>query len=250
MNDLFNLKNKRILVVGSSSDIGLDVCVSVANLGGFAVLIDTDTTPLNDRVLNEENIVMYSYDIYNQSLIESFVNNLCKDLGRFDGLVYCGAACGIVPLSMTKYPLLERMMICNTFSFIEYVRVITKRKNFNNGGSILAISSISSIKGFKSKTAYSSSKAALDAAVRCAANELSDRKIRVNSILKGWMDADVKEVDSKYEMVTQNKEDLNKQVLGIIKSKEMANLISFLLSDNINTITGQSIIVDGGYSLQ
>lgn len=250
MHNIIGLENKKILVVGSSLDIGFDICVSIANSGGFAVLIDTDTTSLNDKVQNKKNIVLYSFDIYDQSLIEHFINKLCTDLGRFDGLVYCGAACGIVPLSMTKYPLLERMMTCNTFSFIEYVRVMTKRKNFNNGGSILAISSISSIKGFKSKTAYCASKAALDAAVRCAANELSDRKIRVNSIQKGWMDADVKEADSKYEMVTRNKTDFDKQVLGIIKSKEMANLISFLLSDGINTITGQSIVVDGGYSLQ
>ena len=59
-----------------------------------------------------------------------------------------------------------------------------------NGASIVAMSSISSIKAMKAKMAFCSSKAALDAAVRCLAVEFANDGIRVNSVKKGGVDVD------------------------------------------------------------
>ena len=75
-------------------------------------------------------------------------------------------------------------MDINFYSFVELTRLISKKKNFTaEGGSIVVISSISSIRGYKAKTEYCVSKAAVDAFVRCMALELADRKIRVNSVM-------------------------------------------------------------------
>jgi NAD(P)-dependent dehydrogenase (short-subunit alcohol dehydrogenase family) len=113
----------------------------------------------------------------------------------------------------------------------------------------VCISSVSSIRGLKSKTAYSASKAALDASVRCLAAELSNRKIRVNSILKGWVKPDMERDFIKDNMALNETDDLNRQLLGVIDTIEVANTVAFLMSDATMSITGTSLILDGGYTL-
>ena len=111
------------------------------------------------------------------------------------------------------------------------------------------MSSVSSIRGLKSKVAYCASKAALDAAVRAIAAELGERKIRVNSILKGWVEADMKQGFIQDNMSLSENDDFKKQILGVVSSDDIANSIVFLLSDASKSITGTALLVDGGYTL-
>ena len=113
----------------------------------------------------------------------------------------------------------------------------------------MAMSSISSIRAMKAKMAFCAAKAALDASVRCLAVELACKGIRVNSVQKGGVDVDF-EKDHIQNINTLNEEFTSrKQVLGISKAGEVANVVAFLLSDATRTITGTSIVIDGGYIL-
>lgn len=114
---------------------------------------------------------------------------------------------------------------------------------------MVALSSVSSIKGLKSKAVYSASKAALDAAVRGVAAELAPQGIRVNSILKGWVDADMSLDFIQSNMTLSGGSDFEQQLLGAISPQEIANLVEFLLSDKVKSITGTNILIDGGYTL-
>ena len=124
-----------------------------------------------------------------------------------------------------------------------------KSKALKNGASVVALSSISSIRAMKAKMAFCSAKAALDAAIRCLAVELADKGIRVNSIQKGVVDADfakghIQDVASINEGAAEKA-----APLGVTKAEEVANTVAFLLSDATRTITGTSIVIDGGYTL-
>jgi NAD(P)-dependent dehydrogenase (short-subunit alcohol dehydrogenase family) len=81
------------------------------------------------------------------------------------------------------------------------------------------------------------------------AAELSDRRIRVNSILKGWVLSDMKKDFIRSNMDLNEKNDFQKQLLGIIDPVEVANTVAFLLSDAVKTITGTSVLLDGGYTM-
>ena len=203
----------------------------------------------NERVLRGKIKDFYDFDIYENSEIELNIERIIKECGVFYGFVYCAGIGGVRPISLTKYPFISEMMNANFLSFVEIVRCITKKNRFSDGGSIVALSSVSSIKGLKSKTAYCASKAALDASVRCMAAELSDRKIRVNSILKGWVLSDMKKDFIKSNMDLNEKNDFQKQLLGVIDPVEVANTVAFLISDAVKTITGTSVLLDGGYTL-
>lgn len=176
------------------------------------------------------------------------LSNLPKDI-RFKGIVFGETKGGVRPVKMLKENFIKDMFEANVFSFLKLIRSLLKTKHIAPRASIVALSSISSIKGLKSKAVYSASKAALDAAVRGVAAELAPQGIRVNSILKGWVDADMSLDFIQSNMKISEGSDYEQQVLGAINPTEIAQLVTFLLSDKVRSITGTNIIMDGGYTL-
>jgi len=148
---------------------------------------------------------------------------------------------------MTKYEDILPTMQINFFSFVEIIRCLTQKKRFSDGGSIVAMSSTGSIHGKPTKTAYSASKAAIDAAIRCMICDLSKRKIRINSVMPSWVNTKMYASFLRdYPDSKDIKEIEERQYMGVSEPEEVANVIAFLLSDAKKTITGTSILMDGG----
>lgn len=221
------LTGKNILIVGYESDIDKAIINRVTDL--------------------EAKIVIYQGN--NDTNIEYDIKDLVKNYGSFDGIVFTLVHSDFRPLQYVKPELVRQIMYDNYGMFIEVMRSLKKAKGINDGGSIVAISSISSIRAMKAKMAFCSSKAALDAAIRCLAIELGEKGIRINGIQKGYVDSDFKKSHIQdIASIRSNVQD-GRFVIGITKSEEIANLVSFLLSDATKTITGSSIVIDGGYTI-
>jgi NAD(P)-dependent dehydrogenase (short-subunit alcohol dehydrogenase family) len=167
----------------------------------------------------------------------------------FKGVVFAEGIGGVRPAKLNTESFVEEMFRLNTFSFFELIGVLLKERLLAEGASVVCLSSVSSIRGLKSKTVYSASKAALDAAVRGMAAELAPKKIRVNSIQKGWVRSDMNLDFIQSNRAINSEDDYEKQVLGAIEPTEIANLMVFLLSDKVRTMTGTAILLDGGYTL-
>ena len=167
----------------------------------------------------------------------------------FNGVVFADGTGGVRPVKLNSTAFVDEMFRLNAFSFFELVRVLTKERLLVEGASIVALSSVSSIRGLKSKTVYSASKAALDAAVRGMAAELAPKRIRVNSIQKGWVDVDMELDFIKDNMQLSGGSDFSEQPLGAIPAEEIGRLVCFLLSDQVTTMTGVNLLLDGGYCL-
>lgn len=176
------------------------------------------------------------------------LKSLPKEL-QFSGLIYAEGIGGVRPAKFNNLDFIQEMFAANVFQFLELVRYCLKQKRIKSGASILALSSVSSLKGLKSKSVYSASKAALDAAVRGIAAELAPQGIRVNSILKGWVDSDMSLDFISSNMKLSSGSDFDQQLLGAISVEEISNLVEFLLSDKVRSITGTSLLIDGGYTL-
>ena len=245
-----DLTSKKVLIAGALSDIGKATAEQIARLGASILMVDKNGKELEYEAgkLNER-VSFNAFDMYNLEIIESEIKQITSEHGIFDGFVYCGGIGGVRPLSLTTLSFAREMMDKNFNTFLEISRCVIRKSSFASGGSIVAVSSVSSIKGLKSKILYSASKAALDAAVRSMAAELSDRRIRVNSIQKGWVTSDMNKDFIKNNMELAKNDDYKRQLLGAIEPIEIANTIAFLLSDSAKSITGTAIVVDGGYTL-
>lgn len=251
MPDPFSLELKKILVFGADNEIGAEVIRACLSRDAFVTSVSLAGAGLEiaGKLGSEsEKYVSEIFDYNNLAFLEDFIKDESKCTG-FDGLVFCAGIGGARPLSATNHDFALKMMQQNALLFIECVRQLVKANKLHKNSAIVAMSSVSSIKGLKSKIAYSASKAALEAAVRGMAAELAIRQIRVNAIQKGWVTSDMNLDFIKNNQELNKNEDLRKQLLGPIEPRELAQSVIFLLSEASCKITGITLLVDGGYTL-
>jgi 3-oxoacyl-[acyl-carrier protein] reductase len=123
--------------------------------------------------------------------------------------------------------------------------LLTKQieNNLNNNIGIVIISSTDAWFSAFDDLGYGVSKAGLNNVVKSLAAALANRKIRVNAILPGWVDTDMAESANVNELAQ------DKTLLGRNATpQEIANVVSFLLSDKASFMTGSLVPVDGGYT--
>ena len=225
MNNPLDLTGKNILVITLLTSLDYAIIDKINSLGGITTILEiTDT-----------------------ELIEKEIKTLIKSKGKFDGFVFSIVHSDFKPLQFVKPGNVQIIMNDNYGVFIEAMRSLKKARGLNDGASVVALSSISSVRAMKAKMAFCASKAALDAAIRCLAVELADKGIRINSVQKGAVDVDMEKTHIQDVMNIRDIENTKKQPLGISKAEEIANAVVFLLSDAVKTMTGTSLVIDGGY---
>lgn len=237
-------------IINDGGEAGYSIVEQLLCLNHDVLLIDRNPIlPANILEIKTGVLDFISFDFYQTELIELEIKNNLVLSKKITGIVYSAGIGGVRPLGLMNTSFVHKMMNANLYAFLEFSRVLTKKTRFENGGSIVAISSVSSIKGLKSKIAYSASKAALDASVRGMAAELAERKIRVNSIRKGWVEADLKHDFIQDNIALSTNDDHSKQLLGTIGTSDLAKLVCFLLSDDSKFISGTNVLLDGAYSI-
>ena len=245
MDRIINITEKVVIVTGAGSGIGQETSILLANEGATVVMMDINAEGLTETAtLGGEKCHPLTIDLTDAGAGAEAVSQTVEQYGKLDGLVHCAGISSRKPLNVLSKDGFSKVMDVNFYSFVELVKQCAKRKHINDGASIVVMSSISSIKGYKAKTEYCVSKAAVDAFVRCMALELADRKIRVNSVMAAAVNTPM----------AQRARETNSAVgassfeapLGITEPYEVANTILFLLSDATKTITGTSILIDGG----
>lgn len=225
------------------------------DLSGKRILLIGGETGLDNAILTKlkECAAEESISLYNQlnvANIEADMKSLVKEGGSFDGVVFNIVHSDFRPLQFVKPELVNQIMNDNYGVFVEIIRSLKKCRGLNTGASIVAMSSISSTRAMKAKMAFCASKAALDAAVRCLAVELAPQDIRVNTIQKGSVDVDYQKSHIQDVMAVRGEEATNENVapLGVVKAEEIAETVAFLLSDAVKTMTGTTVVIDGGYT--
>jgi len=249
MSPIIQIADKAIAVTGAGSGIGRETAIVLSQHGAKVVLIDIDQIGLETTLsyMSSGKHVVMPCDLADFGQLPMVVKEINSRIGPLNGLVHCAGISSRKPLNVLKAQNFSKIMDVNFYSFVELTRLFTKKGFFENGGSIVVMSSISSKKGYKAKTEYCVSKAAVDAFVRCSALELADKQIRVNSVMPGEVNTPLGVKAREMAKAMGTKEHL--QPLGITEPREIANLITFLLSDATRTITGTSIIIDGGATI-
>lgn len=250
MYNLVNLKDKKIIVTGASSGIGRATAILLGKLEAQVILVARNEERLQETIqmMEGKGHKYYSFDLSDVNAIESFVKIILKENGPVDGMVYSAGIAGSRPLKMVRPDKILEVLSVNTLSFIEMVRGLSRKGNYNKGMSIVGISSVSSVEGNKSKVSYCASKGAMDAAIRAMAKELAINGIRLNTVNPGLIKTDLLEqIEERASGQSEDFESIvNRQYLGIGEPEDVANLASFLLSDAAKFITGASIMIDGG----
>lgn len=241
------MKNNYTLITGSTSDIGIAISKELHKNNNL-LLHGRNLSKLEKlkNILKGENkIEIWIQDFNEIDVIKANLNKiLIKKNINISSFVHCAAAVKILSIKNFKISYYNEIFNINFFSAVEIIKSLTKRKNMNYIKTIIFISSIYSNLGSKGNSMYASSKGALDTLTKTLATEL--KPIRVNSILPGaiktQMSSHIFSDDNFKQKFDEN------YLLGEGSVEDISNMVSFLASEKSKWITGQNIIIDGGYS--
>lgn len=245
----FSLEGKSILVTGASSGIGRQCAIDCSRMGAKVVAIGRNQERL-DEVVSEMagNGVGYSFDLEDLGGIKSLITKIVEENGKMDGFIHAAGTQVTNPVKLSKPEEYESLYRVNCQSAFEIVKDLCGMKTFTKGGSVVLISSISGVIARKGLSAYAASKGALISAARVMALELAPREIRVNTISPGTILTPM----MLNALEAMSEEDRMKRVegfpLGLGRTEDVSYACLYLLSDASRWVTGQNLIVDGGYT--
>ncbi|WP_226810710.1 SDR family NAD(P)-dependent oxidoreductase [Bacteroides cellulosilyticus] len=254
MMNPFSLENKIILVTGASSGIGAQCAIDFSRMGAKVILIARNIECLKQTLSKMEGSghAYYSVDVTDFKALSCIIKLAVSEVGKISGVVHCAGISSVLPLKLVKEEDIDNIMRTNVFSAIQLVREVTHIGYYDksNGISIILLSSIMGVVGESCKSLYSFSKGAIIAGVRSLAVELAPKNIRVNCISPGVIVTNINKNARHIVDPERRKELENKHLLGLGETTDISNACIYLLSNGARWVTGQNIIVDGGYSVK
>jgi len=243
------LSDRRILLTGATSDLGLSIAALAARLGAKLALTGRDPVALKAALdaLPGEGHAAYPFDFEQTDAIRSFVKTVTAD-GPLAGLVWCAGKHRLAPLAVTKPAHQGSLLTLNYVAPIELIRHVCKKSAAppEGGPSIVAISTIAARTAQPGLVAYGASKAALTSAVRTLAVEYAGRGYRMNTVSPGWVATRAADAIHAGQSSEQLAAMEGQYPLGVGQPEDVANAVCFLLSPASRWITGIDLVLDGG----
>ena len=251
MYNPYSLENKTILITGASSGIGQQCAIDCSRMGAKVIAIGRNEDRLRETLnkMKGEDHSMYSYDLSQLDGIKDLISQIVTVRGKLDGIICAAGIEKSAPIKLLTPFDYEDVMRVNAISAFELVRHATGIKNMNSPASVVLISSITSVIARTGTAAYSASKGALVSGARVMTTELAKRRIRVNCISPGTI---LTPLMQNY-LSQLSEEDYKKRIagfpLGLGNTTDISSACIYLISDASRWITGQNIIIDGGYTI-
>lgn len=244
----FSLVDKTILVTGASSGIGKATAVVCSQMGARLIITARNEARLTETfmLLEGDNHLKICADLTNPDSLEKLVGEIPK----LDGIVSNAGIAKPLVLQLTETEDVNEVMQINALVPIHLTRLILQHKKLNKGASLVYISSINGNNcAYIGSTIYAASKSALTGFMKGVALELAPRGIRANCINPGMIESDLLKSGS-IGQEELDKDRLKYPLKRYGKPDEVAYAVVYLLSDATQWITGSSLLIDGGYTLQ
>ncbi|MFT9385357.1 MAG: SDR family oxidoreductase [Acetobacter sp.] len=236
--------NRVAVVTGASRGLGLAIVKKLASEGfDIAACSRSRSDRLETVMAAYPGIRFFVLHLDDADAIKTCAQNIFREYARIDALVnVAGVAAGGL-FTMTKIDDMKSIFDINYFHQILFTQYIVKKMMRTKSGSIVNIASTTGSRADAGTLAYGGSKAALIHATGVMATELGPFGIRVNAISPA-----VVETDMATTMDDQAKAllDARSALSGKIKPEDVADLVSFLVSQNASKMTGQTLRLDRG----
>lgn len=241
---------KVAVVTGASRGIGRAIAVDLVRGGADAALFGRDAAALDESVAACRDVRTgaavnsYVVDVVNEKANTEAVARVLTDLGRIDVAVASAGQAVDGLMLRFKSSDLDRMIDANLKSAFYLAAAVTRPMVKQRAGAIVFVSSIVGVAGNAGQAAYSATKAGLLGLTKSLAKEIGSRNVRVNAVAPGYIET---------AMTAQMPEAARAHYLRQIAlgrpgtPDDVAGVVSFLCSDAARYVTGQTIVVDGGF---
>ena len=243
---MLGLKDKVAVVTGSSRGIGKAIAVRLAKEGCKVVINyskDLDGAKETQKIVGNNSLIVKA-DVSKVDDCKKLIQAAVKNFGKIDILVNNAGLFEMKSLEEINEDDWERTVDTNTKSVLFCSKYASK---YMKNGTIVNISSVVALRSRPNRTIYAASKSAVIGLTQALAMELAPR-IRVNAVAPGLIATDLaKHVLSSPEEL---KKRLSRIPIGRLgKPEDIANLVTFLVSDEASYIIGATIVADGGVSV-
>ncbi|WP_075983067.1 3-hydroxybutyrate dehydrogenase [Bacillus massilinigeriensis] len=257
------LKDKIAFITGSASGIGLEIARTFAEEGAKVVISDLNIEKCNQvaETLRAEGFTALSApcDVTNEEALQSSINLAVKEFGSIDILINNAGLQHVSPIEefpTEKFEFLIKVMLTAPFVAIKHAFPIMKKQGY---GRIINMASINGLIGFAGKAAYNSAKHGVIGLTKVAALEGAEHGITVNALCPGYVETPLVKNQLKDLATTRNVElekVLEEVIYPLVPQKrllaveEIADYAVFLASEKARGVTGQAVVLDGGYTVQ
>lgn len=255
------LASRHVIVTGGARGIGRSIATRVAKAGADVTIFDRDLDSaretarmVHDRS-SEANTV--EVDVSKADSVEAGVTKAVGEFGPIDGLVNNAGVQNAIPILETTEEDWDFHLDVNAKGTFLCSKAIAQHMlDENIEGAIVNIASTAAERAFPGQGAYATSKAGVVAFTRVLAKELGDHRITVNAINPGTVDTPMvqqwlEEHAAESEMTEEDflEDALSAHTIDRIgQPEEIGHMVTLLLSEEGDWITGETINVDGGYT--
>ncbi|MCL4122048.1 UNVERIFIED_CONTAM: hypothetical protein GTU68_010662 [Idotea baltica] len=257
------MKDKIVFITGAAGGIGFEIARRFALEGAHVVLTDLEQSLVNNAVsrLASQSLIVHGLtcNVTIEDDVNSAIDTTIAKFGTVDvlinnaGLQYVSQ---VEDFPAEKFDLLIRVMLTGSFLTTKKVFSIMKEKQF---GRILNMASINGLVGFAGKAAYNSAKHGVIGLTKVTALEGAPHGVTVNAICPGYVDTPL--VRNQLASIAADRNVpmdrvLEEVIFPLVPQKrlltvdEIANYALFLATDSARGITGQAVVIDGGYTAQ
>lgn len=242
------LKDKVTIVTGASKGIGAAIAKEAAKEGAKVIVNYFSDQSGAEAVVQHitaqgGTAIALQANVTKAQDVKQLLQEAVQQFGKLDVLINNAGVYTFEPLEAFTEAAYRRQFDHNVLSLMLTAQEALKHFG-SNGGSIINISSVASIKALPASMIYSASKSAVDGITRILSKELGPKKIRVNSVLPGPTQTEGNQVQgSDMESFIINNTPLGR--LG--QPEDIAKAVVFLASEEAYWITGQKIAVSGGF---
>lgn len=234
---------KNVLITGASRGIGKAVAQKLSK-DGYRVLINYNKSKQEAETLAEQlSTKAYQADVSNFDEVRQMFEKIKSEFGSIDILINNAGISSVSlfqDLTYEKWTELFNTNVGGCFNTIHFALpdMIEKKS-----GVILNVSSIWGSHGASCEVAYSATKGAIESLTKSLALELAPSNIRVNAIAPGVVNTEMMScyTDEDMKYICENI-----PMMRMAEPNEIANLVSFLVSDDNSYMTGQIISINGG----
>ncbi|KAF2114019.1 hypothetical protein BDV96DRAFT_495113 [Lophiotrema nucula] len=246
------MAGKVVAITGGAAGIGLATAHLLVSQGAKVAISDVNKpnlekaeADLKSKCQNGGEILATQVDVRKRDQVDGWTDEIVSKFGKLDGAANLA---GVIPKSIN----IERVEDLNDedWQFVLDVNLTgvmqcmrAQLRQMNIKGSIVNAASIAALAGFPKNAAYTVAKHGVMGLTKTAAKEVGDRQIRVNCIAPGIIDT---EMHRESVRIRGKEGDYKIQIPRKGRPEEVAALISWLLCDGSQYITGTVQIIDGG----
>ncbi len=244
------MTGKVALVTGASRGIGRAIAVEFARAGADVALVARQAAALEETAeaaraaRPETKVVAIVADVTDPAAVDAAVATTLAGLGRVDFAI-ANAGQAIDGLLVRMKPAdLDAVLSVNLKSAFYLCSAVAKPMMRQRSGSIVLVSSIVGLTGNAGQAGYAAAKAGLLGLAKSLAKELGSRNVRVNAVAPGLIET---------AMTESLPEQARAHFLATIplgrsgSPEDVSGVVTFLCSDAARYVTGQTIVVDGGF---